>query len=354
MGGGERHVADLTRALIERGHELHLAVRPRSPLRQALQGLPVAWHEMGLQNSLDMVSAYQLRAITRAAQIEVMHAHVGRDYVICGLAAKRSPVRLFITRHHYNPIRSNALYGRAIDEVRRMIAVSESVGDELKSAFPKLTDRVAVIPNWINVRDCGSVSREAARRALGITRPLAVAVIGQITPLKRQDLFLRAAAKLIKEHRMSYAEFVIAGEVQPEDGEYSGELRLLIRQHEISDQVRFTGWIENLPPLLTAFDVVVAPSENEAFSLALAEAMAAGCATIAARVGGMAEMIDDGRTGLLFAPDDEAALVASLQRLIASERLRHQMGDAARTSISERFEREQVISRIEQLYLEAE
>ncbi len=354
MGGGERHVADLTRALIERGHELHLAVRPRSPLRQALPGLPVTWHEMGLQNSLDLVSAYQLRAIIRAAQIDVLHAHVGRDYVVCGLAAKRSPVRLFITRHHYNSIRSNALYERAMADVQRMIAVSESVSGELKSAFPRLTDRVAVIPNWINLRDCGSVSREAARRALGLTRPLAVAVIGQITPLKRQDLFLRAAAKLIKDQPMAHVELVIAGEVQPEDGEYSGELRLLIRQHEISDQVRFTGWVENLPPLLTAFDVVVVPSENEAFSLALAEAMAAGCAVMAARVGGMAEMIDDGTTGLLFAPDDEAALVAGLQRLIASEHLRQQMGHAARQSVSDRFEREQVISRIEELYLAAE
>lgn len=354
MGGGERHVADLTRALVERGHELHLAVRPRSPLRPALKDLPVTWHELGLQNSLDLVSAYQLRAIIRGAQIDVLHAHVGRDYVVCGLAAKRSPVRLFITRHHFSPIRAGAFYGRAIGDVRRMIAVSESVGGELVKAFPALTERVTVIPNWIDLRACGSVSRAAARRALGISRPLAVAVIGQITPLKRQDLFLRAAAKLIREHGVGNAEFVIAGEVQPEDGEYNGELRLMIRNYEIGEQARFTGYIEHLPSLMAAFDVVVAPSENEAFSLALAEAMAAGCAVIAAQVGGMAEMVSDEISGLLFAPDDEQALITALRRLLESEELRHRLGQAAREHVRERFEREQVIDRIERLYLETE
>jgi glycosyltransferase involved in cell wall biosynthesis len=350
MGGGERHVADLTRALIERGHELHLAVRRRSPLREALKNLPVTWHELGLQNALDLVSVYELRTIIRAAQIEVLHAHVARDYVVCGLAAKRSPVRLFITRHHFNPIKSNALYTRAIGDVRRMIAVSNSVSGELIQAFPKFSDRVAVIPNWIDLRDCGSVSREVARRALGLRRPLAIAVIGQITPLKQQDLFISAAAKLIKEQAVTNAEFFIAGEVQPQDGEFSGELRLMIRHAEIGDYVRFTGYVENLPSLLAAFDIVVAPSENEAFSLALAEAMAAGCAVIAARAGGMAEMVEDGVSGLLFTPGDEQSLIAGMQRLISSEELRRSLGAVARQSARERFEREQVIDRIEQLY----
>ena len=56
MGGGEVHVADLTRALARRGHELHLAVRPQSPLRDALKDAPVIWHEMPLKNSLDIYS----------------------------------------------------------------------------------------------------------------------------------------------------------------------------------------------------------------------------------------------------------------------------------------------------------
>lgn len=353
MGGGERHVADLTRALVERGHELHLAVRPRSALREALRGVPVAWHEMGLRNSLDLLSVQELRAIIRGAQIDVLHAHVGRDYIVCGLAALRLPVRLFITRHHYNPIRANALYARAIGNVQRLIAVSDSVSEELRRAFPHLADRVTVIPNWVMLRDCGSVERERARRLLGIRQPLAVGIIGQITPLKRQDLFIRAAARLIRQQQLANVEFVIVGEVQPQDGEYSGELRRLIRDQEIGEQVRFTGYVENIASLLAAFDIVVAPSGNEAFSLALAEAMAARCAVIATRVGGMAELVAEEVTGLLFTPGNELELATGLQRLLGSAALREQLGTAAQTSVRDRFERERVISQIEKLYSEA-
>ncbi len=352
MGGGERHVADLTRALIERGHELHLAVRPRSALREALNGLPITWHELGLRNALDLVSVQELRAIIRTREIEVLHAHVARDYVICGLAAMRSPVHFFITRHHFNPIKSNPFYTRAIANVRQLIAVSDTVSRELVKAFPTLADRVTVIPNWVDVRDCGRFSRAEARLKLGLRQPLAIAIIGQITPLKRQDMFLRAAAQLIKERDLTHAEFVIAGELQSHDGEYSGELRLLIRDLEISAQVRFTGYVENLPSLLSAFDIVAAPSDNEAFSLALAEAMASGCAVIASRAGGMAEIVEENVNGLLIAPGDEAALAKGLQRLIADRELRARLGAAAQASVRERFERERVIDRIETLYLE--
>src|SRR5919201_6780488 len=88
LGGGERHVIDLTRGLIERGHELHLAVRPSSPLRRALSGLPLRWHELGLRNALDLASVRRLAGAIRNEQIEVLHAHVARDYSVCGLAAK--------------------------------------------------------------------------------------------------------------------------------------------------------------------------------------------------------------------------------------------------------------------------
>src|SRR5262245_62111680 len=96
LGGGERHVLDLTRAMIERGHRLHLAVRPHSPLRKVLADLPVQWHELGLRNAIDLISARQLAGIIGREKIDVMHAHVARDYTFCGLAARMArPIRYF-------------------------------------------------------------------------------------------------------------------------------------------------------------------------------------------------------------------------------------------------------------------
>src|SRR5882672_2956281 len=293
LGGGERHVIDLTRSMIDRGHQLHLAVREGSPLMDALAGYPIHWYELGLRNALDVISAQGIANAIRKNRIDILHAHLARDYTFCGVAARiaarlGNPVGFFITRHHFNPVKSNPLYAWTIGEARALIAVSDSVRESLVESFPHFADRVVTIPNWIDAGGCGSLSREEARARLGVTRRLAVGVVGQITRLKRQDLFIEAAARLIRDRHWSDAEFLIVGEAGPDDEAYLNQLRETANRLCVGDNVRFTGYVENLPALLAAFDVIAAPSDNEAFSLALVEAMASGCAVVATRVGGMA------------------------------------------------------------------
>jgi glycosyltransferase involved in cell wall biosynthesis len=353
VGGGERHVIDLTRAMIERGHRLHLAVRPNSSLRDALNDAPVEWHELGLRNALDVISAQQLASIIRREGIDILHAHLARDYTFCGIAARMArPVKFFLTRHHFNPIRSNPLYAWTLAEAQALIAVSGSVREQLVTAFPTLVDRIIVIPNWIGARGDERLSREEAKAKLGVTRRLAVSVIGQLSPLKRQDLFVRAAAHLIKDRYWTDADFLIIGEPGPNDEEYANQLRAMVKEAGIENQVRFTGFLEDLPSYLAAFDIVTAPSENEAFSLALVEAMAAGCAVIASRVGGMAEIVEHEVTGIFIERDDLWSLVAGLSKLLTDKSLREKLGAAARASVIQRFDRENVIDRIERLYLD--
>lgn len=351
IGGGERHVIDLTRAMIERGHQLHLAVRSQSPLMDSLGGLPIVWHQLGLRNALDVISAQRLAAIIRREGIEVMHAHVGRDYTFCGIAARMArPVRFFLTRHHFNPIKSNAAYSWTLREAGALIAVSESVREQLLAAFPEFADKITLIPNWLDGRGERSMGREESRAALGVTRRLAVGIVGQITPLKRQDLFIRAAANLVKERHWTDADFLVIGEPGPSDGEYARKLESMVAELGVSSHVRFTGYVEDLPARLPAIDIVIAPSQNEAFSLALVEAMAAGCAVIASRVGGMADIVEDGVTGIFIEKDDLWALVAGLSRLLSDKDLRERIGRAARESAAGRFDRKRIIDRIELLY----
>jgi glycosyltransferase involved in cell wall biosynthesis len=356
LGGGERHVIDLTRAMIERGHELHLAVRRDSPLIDALANYPIRWYELGLRNALDIISAQGLANVIRKQRIDVLHAHLARDYTYCGIAARiasgmGNPVGFFITRHHFNPIKSNPMYSWTIGEARALIAVSESVRETLIDSFPNFADRVVTIPNWIDAGGSGSLGREEARARFGITKRMAVGIVGQITQLKRQDLFIKAAAHLIKDRYWNDADFLIVGEPGPDDGGYAQQLRQMAEKLGVIDQVRFTGYIDDLPASLAAFDIIAAPSDNEAFSLALVESMASGCAVIATRVGGMAEIIEDGITGLLIERDNAWSLIAALSRLLTDKRLREKLSSVARASVIERFDRRNVIDQIERLYL---
>src|SRR5215813_7862337 len=90
MGGGEVHVADLVRGLASRGHAVYLAVRPDSPLREPLAGVIASWHELPLRNSLDVASARSIADLIEAHGIEIVHAHMGRDYLIAALACRKA------------------------------------------------------------------------------------------------------------------------------------------------------------------------------------------------------------------------------------------------------------------------
>jgi glycosyltransferase involved in cell wall biosynthesis len=347
-GGGEHHVADLTRALVSRGHHLHLAVRPATPLRDALSNLPICWHELPLRNAADLGSARRLAAIVQHEKIDAVHAHLARDYAICGVALRRQTAKLFLTRHHFHEIRSNPLYRWSISNVTRLIAVSRSVAEKLRRAFPDEAEKIVVIPNWIDPALVGSVERTAAREALAIERRLAIATIGQLSPIKRQDLFIQAASRLLEENGEADVEFLVIGTPGDQDFRYEAELHDLARRLQVG--IRFTGQVENLATLMRGLDVVVAASVDEGFSLVIAEAMASGCSVVASRAGGMAEIVDDGRTGILVEPGNCEELVAALRRLISDQSLREGLGAPARAEIRERFDRERIIDQIEELY----
>jgi L-malate glycosyltransferase len=347
-GGGEHHVADLARALVSRGHRLHFAVRPGTPLRNALSDVTICWHELPLRNAADLGSARRLGAIIRDEKIDVVHAHLARDYAICGVALRRQPAKLFLTRHHFHEIRSNPLYRWSISSVTRLIAVSKSVAEKLRRAFPDQAEKIVVIPNWIDPSVTGSVERTAARGALRIERQLAIATIGQLTPLKRQDLFIQAAARVLEQNAEAEVEFLVIGAPGDKDSRYEAELHDLARRLHVD--IRFTGQIENLSAFMRALDVVVAASFNEGFSLVVAEAMASGCAVIAARAGGMAEIVDHGRTGLLVEPGNCEELVSALRSLMSDPVLREGLGAAGSSEVRERFDRDHIIDQIEELY----
>lgn len=348
IGGGEQHVMDLTRGLIERGHELHLAVRPNSPLQTELTELPIHWHELKLRNALDIFSAKRLSKLIAEHNIEVVHAHVARDYPMTGLATKNLPVRFFLTRHHFNPIKSSALYEAAIRHAMKLIAVSETVRRELAKAFPTMQAKIEVIPNWL--RTTTPLSRTEARQHFGIKRRWALAVIGQITPLKRQDLWLEAVRLLTENTPCEHVEFFIIGTANPEDSAYEANLRDTASAIGLADRVHFTGFVPDLPNYLAAFDIVVAPSENEGFSLAAMEAMNAGCAVVASQVGGLTEIIAHNQTGRLFQPGNAEMLARELHLLLSDDALRNRLATAGQTNVRARFDRQRILDRIEALY----
>ena len=351
LGGGERHLIDLANALVRRGHEVYAALRPRSPLREELTELPPGnVFNVRLRNALDIRSAGSVARFVRAHRIEVVHAHVARDYPLAAMAAWRNRrAKLVVTRHVL--FRLNRLHALTLARASRVIAVSLAVERSLLAQKILPPRKVTVIPNGIDFRrfDAGgdAFDREEFRRGRKIAPGgLLIGTVGELKRQKGHEDFLRAAALVARDDES--ARFVIVG-----GGERRDALERLAAELHLKNRVTFTGWLDDTVPLLRALDVYVSASHTESFGLAIAEAMAAGLPVVATATEGAREIIEENRTGLLVPIGETGAIAQAVTSLLGDSPARERLGKQARRAARQRFDLERMIDATERVYREA-
>jgi L-malate glycosyltransferase len=353
FGGGERHTADLANALHRRGHEVFAAAPPRSPLVEELKRVPPEnIFELPLRNALDVQSAIELARRVREKGIEIIHAHVARDYLLAALASRRSDAPLVLTRHLERPLKS--LHKWTLSGVARVIAVSEAVERSLQEQKIFPPEKIRRIPNGIDVehfeRRARSFDTQRFRRLSGIRGRHVVGIAGELREHKGQEDFIRAAQAVAQQ--FADVDFVIAGEDQSPRKEYRLRLERLVAELGLQNRVHFTGWLEDVASLLPALDIFVSSSRVEPFGLVMVEAMAAGVAVVATATGGAREIVLDGITGKLVAVGDAQGLARAIASVLADEGERRRMGERARLRASEHFSLERMVAETEALYTE--
>jgi glycosyltransferase involved in cell wall biosynthesis len=137
------------------------------------------------------------------------------------------------------------------------------------------------------------------------------------------------------------------------DGPVRSEMEGLVAALHLQGQVRFLGWIEDLAPLYATIDICALSSLNEGTPVALIEAMAAAKPVVAPRVGGIVDVVEHERTGLLVPPGNPEALADAIARLAADPGERSRMGAAGRQAVVARFAHERLAEDIERLYTSA-
>jgi glycosyltransferase involved in cell wall biosynthesis len=184
------------------------------------------------------------------------------------------------------------------------VAVSQAVGDALVAEGVS-AHRLAVVPNGVSLERL-RVEATLPNAEIPAERPL-VAAVGRLAPVKGMEELIRAAV-LVPQ-----ATFAILGE-----GRLKSSLQELASALQVSKRVRFLGKSVRPASLMSLADVVAVPSRSEGFGLVAAEAAALGRPVVAARVGGLSEIVEDGVTGLLVSPGNVEELAAAPSR--ASQR----------------------------------
>jgi glycosyltransferase involved in cell wall biosynthesis len=332
VGGAEAVLLDVLGALDRTRFAPQLACPAGGnlPARAAALGVPV--HDLPFAGGRPLGKA--LGAILAARRLRRLAAQLGIGTVvatsmIAGYAAALARHRRLTPVWHLHIVTTHPLARFAARRMALVITPSQA-GLSAIDPHGRLGERGRVLPNGVADRFFAAPPATDLRQRLGISgaAPL-VGIVGRLDPHKGHDVLFAALARLPDVHLavLGGALFTAA---QPRLRGEAERLRALVDSLGLSPRVHWLGEVADTAPFFGALDVLAVPSTAvESAPRTIAEAQAAGCAVVASRIGGIPELIDDGRTGLLVPPGDAAALAAALGGLITSPERRAALVAAA-------------------------
>jgi glycosyltransferase involved in cell wall biosynthesis len=343
ISGSENHLLLLLPALHERGFDVRLVMLHEgepgaAELADRLEARGVVVDRLRLPWAADPRTFARLARIVRRTRPDIMHTHlVHADFH--GLAAgrlARVPV-LVSTKHGFNPFRS----GRTFAAADRAVAHFADVHIAISAGLVRyLAASEGFAPAGFEVVHYGIEAGPPPPPPAGKTR---LAVVGRLIPIKGHGVLLRALA--LARGRLPGLTLEIAG-----DGPIEHELRASVARLGLDGHVSFLGRVAPPAPVFERAGVVVVPSFGEGFGMVALEAMERGRPVVASEVGGLPEIVENGRTGLLVPSGDAEALAGAIVAVAGDPARAAAMGAAGRERALGQFSQKRCTDRIEAIY----
>jgi glycosyltransferase involved in cell wall biosynthesis len=345
LRGGQRQLLLLAHGLRARRHSQLIVCPQESELyrRATSDGFQV----LGLPRDdfRHIKGIRQLRRRLHQESLMLLHAHDGVGQTVAWLASLGTGVRRIATRRvTYLPKRRLDYRLKYRYTCHAVIAVSQLIGRILEKTGipPKM---VNVIPDGIEIpeRIPGDASRQATRAKWGLgENEFVIGHLGSISAEKGQDLAIKAI-EILADH-LPNAKLVLGGNISVEDLATSR-----LAAAVAGGQVSLAGYQKDLFEFFAGLDVYIVPSRSEGLGSAALQAMAHGLPVIATRVGGLPEIVEDGSTGWLVAPESPDALVQAIASSAANPVRLKELGNNARLR-SREFSADIMVERTEALY----
>jgi L-malate glycosyltransferase len=357
ISGGERSLLDLLAGLPD---DVFATVAcPEGPLGVAVRdlGVPVA-PVPGTEGSLKLHprhttrgvidigrGAWAVRRIAKALEADLVHANSIRAGLVAGLAASvGAPPAVVHVHDCLPPGRFSSL---ALREIGKRAALVIANSHHTAASFNRVhsTGAVSVVHGPVDLErfNPAKINRSEARARFGLEpSTFVLAVIAQITPWKGQDDAIRMLELLqrgdpdVRLLLVGSPKFV-GGATRYDNRAYARGLERLTASLGLGDDVMFLGERDDIPEVLRAIDVLLVPSWEEPFGLAVIEAMAMRVPVVATSVGGPSEVVRAGKDGLLLPPRAPQTWADTIEDLIGNPQLREEMGRNARDRAVSRF-----------------
>jgi glycogen synthase len=364
--GGAGVVADqLSRALARR---MGVEVRCFGPREPRPDGITLRgytpWDRLGGKDAPRFVPALETLSIGLAmardpVDADVVHAHTWYADMGALWISTLYRIPLVVTLHSMEPLRpwkadqlgsgylvSSWIEKTAVEAAHRVIAVSHKMREDILAHFDADPSRVVVIHNGIDPELFRATDRRDSLDRLGVRSPY-VLFVGRITDQKGIFHLLDAAERL-----PSGVQVVLCASA-PDTPEIEERLRRAVAGRPGVKWINEMVPVDVVTQLYSHAAVFCCPSVYEPFGLINLEAMACQAPVVASAVGGILEVVEDGKTGVLVPPADPVALAAALDRVLGNPALGRAMGQAGRRRVEEKFSWASVAERTEQVYADA-
>ncbi|MDD5136466.1 MAG: lipopolysaccharide heptosyltransferase II [Candidatus Omnitrophica bacterium] len=344
IGGVETGTIDLAKYLVSRGHKAITIssggrlVRELDAIGARHYNLPIG--KKSLINIIRMIK--EVCEIIRREDIDIVHARSRVPALIAYIACKASNKAFLTTAHGYY---RKHLMSEAMGWGKYVIVASNIMAKHMVNNFKVPYDRIRLIPRgvdleWFTFRD------PSAHSPAGFT----VGMVSRITPLKGHADFVRAIAILNRQIPNLHA--VIVGEAPK--SKYKEDLELLIRRLGLSNTIEFLSATNDVPNVMKKLDVLVSATITpEAFGRVIIEAQASGVPVVATQVGGVVDIIEDSKTGLLCSPQNPKDMAEKVLKLYKDRALWMNLAIGSRRHVESYFNLEKMMEKTLAVYEEA-
>jgi glycosyltransferase involved in cell wall biosynthesis len=354
-GGVEEHICRLLGSLSRIWFRAHLVCDPilyerfRAAIPEDVDITPLEF-----SSPRHVSSALRFGKLVRQGRFQVVHSHMFWSSLFASPIAWACRVPVIIETLHGTEAwrtgwKANHIVDRTIGRfVTKYVAVCESDARFLERTKHVPAGKIATIHNGVDAQGFFSPAkaRSAIRQAFGLTEADSVLImVARLHSGKGHRVMFEAMHQLLPSYPK--LKLICLGE-----GSEEPELRAICQSFGLVDCIHFGGYQRNVPEWLAAADINVLPSFYEGLPLTILEAMAAGLPTVASRVGGIPEALEDGVSGLLVSPGDPRQLADSLSLLLTNTGMAAEIGRAAHERVLRSFASEQQVSNTEKMYLD--
>lgn len=347
FGGLELYALKVAKFLNDNNYKCYVIARENSFMFNKLhdENIPSKTFS-SVFHLLPLISAFKLAKYIDSNEIDILHMHWGKDllFVVLAKVFCKRKVKLIYTRQMSLTRQKDDIYHRFLyKNVDAYLVITKALYDDAIKYLPIKRENIHLLYYGVPAANGSKEICDNYIHESGLDKNIfRLAIFGRVEKGKGQHLVVEAVKNLKKQGKA--VQVAIIGHIMDET--YFQDLKESIKKYNLESNVLYLGFHDNPTSIMPCFDVVILATKCETFGLVLPEAMRAGVAVVGSNCGGVPEIIEHEKTGLLFETENVEDLTFQLSKLVNDKDFCSRLASAGKIDADERFSEEKHFNKL--------